>query len=433
VATDDAGLDVVLEVIEQEAGFLMPDRVEGKRCYRYSRQRAREQIAKKLFHDYCSVILWKKAEVEVSWHLRFGGVSGGFTLLLYCAPLGFFRKGGDAEARCQQVARVVRALCKRLGPVEYGFAHSEADALLGSDPRVKSSRSPPGAYEVYWLNVYGKQLVEKLGRERVLSVPGHVVEELPCGGVLWLSRRTVEDFDSEEARRAQARCLVHLRPELRLEEVERGLLERSQAFQPVEKRFEPDIAELIERIIERMTKLATRRKEIEKYNAYRPPPVEEWGPAEGVKSDVGKTEAEGLEGRYAQQAEYLIALLHTQAPSVLGQEEGSVVDVDEYVWAERWADFYAGKLEERQGRLVPILGGYLGELLVKHLGGRWVPRKALVEAAVVVGDKAWYPFLRASRLLDAPDKPLDFTLSQFYREAARQARNPRPPTPLAQP
>jgi hypothetical protein len=68
-----------------------------------------------------------------------------------------------------------------------------------------------------------------------------------------------------------------------------------------------------------------------------------------------------------------------------------------------------------------MLGAYLGELLIKHLGGRWVPRRSLLESAVVVGPRAWLPFLRAHHLLQAPDAPLDFTLSQLFHQAVRLA------------
>ncbi|MBN1209485.1 MAG: hypothetical protein JXB05_31830 [Myxococcaceae bacterium] len=425
VAAGVEGLDAVLEVIEREAGFLMPDKVAGagKRGFRYSRQRAREQL-RQITPVFQSVILFKeKSDMEASWSLHFGGVRGGLHVDLHASPLNFFRQEEAAEARCQQVVCVVRALCQRLGPVEQGFAHSYTDTLLG-DPRTTDPTSPPGAYEAWWLNVYGKQLVDALGRQRVLSLPAHLVEPLPCGGVLWLSRPTLADFDSPEARRAQARCLVHLRPELRLEEVERALLERSLAFQPLEKDFDPDIAGLIERILQRMTGLSTRRKEIERYNRYRPPPVSEWRPAHEVQPDV-EDPARKI-AFYEVQAESLIAVLHCELPSVLSQEPGSIIEVDDYVGRERWAESMASMPPEKQVRLVPMLGAYLGELLVKHLGGRWVPRQNLLEAAVVVGPRAWLPFLRAHHLLQVPSnslgKSLDFTLCQLFHQAARLAR-----------
>ncbi len=128
---------------------------------------------------------------------------------------------------------------------------------------------------------------------------------------------------------------------------------------------------------------------------------------------------------YEVQAEGLIAVLHTQFPSVLGQEPGSIIDVDDYVVRERWAEFLPYMPPDKRDRLVPMLGGYLGELLIKHLGGRWVPRRSLLESAVVVGPRAWLPFLRAHHLLQAPGTAqrecLDFTLSQLFHQAVRLA------------
>jgi hypothetical protein len=275
LAAGPEGLERVLEIIERATGFLMPDTVFGKRGYRYSRQRAREQLSK-ISPTLDSLILSKeKGDVEGSVSLDFGGTQGGLTVRSSYSPLRFFREESAAESRCQQVVRFARALCHELGPVDYGIGHSYADFILGNDPHTRDPTSPAGAYEAFWLNVYGKPLVESLGRQRVLALPAHSVEPLPCGGVLWLSCPTMADFDSPQARAAQARCLVHLRPELRLEEVERTLLDRSIAFQPVERQFDPDISGVIELLLKRTTGLSTLRKEIERYNRYRPPPVTE--------------------------------------------------------------------------------------------------------------------------------------------------------------
>jgi hypothetical protein len=423
VASSEAGLDSVLEVLEKEAGFLKPDKVAGKRKYRYTRQRAHEELVLNTFQGSSWLLLERKAEPRALWAPSLGGQGPGLWLHLTASPLSFFRQEETAQARCAQVVHVVRALCHRLGPVDYGLAHSRADSSLGTDPHTTDPTSPPGVYEVYWLNVYGKPLVDSLGRQGVLSLPAHSVEPLPCGGVLWLSSPTLADFDSPRARGAQARCLVHLRPELRLGEVERNLLERSLAFQPLEKRFDPDIAGVIELILQRMTGLSTRRREIERYNLYRPPAVAEWRAAHEVLSDV--EDPPSKVAFYEVQAESLIALLHSEIPSALGQEPGSIIQVDDYVGRERWAEFAEYMPPSQRVRLVPMLGGYLGELLVKHLGGRWVPRRSLLEAAVVVGPRAWLPFLRAHHLLQAPSnslgKSLDFTLSQLFHQAVRQA------------
>jgi hypothetical protein len=419
LAVGPAGLEAVLETIEQESGFLMPAKVVGRRTFRYSRQRAREQLMR-VTDTFESLLLAKeKGEPQGVWSLRFGGVRGGFHMDLHWSPLSFFRQEETAQNRCQHLVRVVRALCQRLGPVDYGFAHSGADTSLSSDPHTTDPTSPPGAYEAYWLNIYGKPLVDSLGRQRVLSLPAHSIEPLPCGGVLWLSRPTLADFDSPQARRAQALCLTHLRPELGLEDVERSLLERSLAFQPLDKHFDPDISGVIELILQRSTDLSSRRKEIERYNLFRPPPVSEWLPAHQVQSDV-EDPARKI-GFYETMAEGLIAVLHTQIDSALSETPGSIIEVDDYVLRERWAEFYEHMSLDQRARLVPMLGAYLGELLIKHLNGRWVPRNSLLEAAVVVGPRAWLPFLRAHHLIHSPNAPLDFTLSQLFHQAVRLA------------
>jgi hypothetical protein len=60
-------------------------------------------------------------------------------------------------------------------------------------------------------------------------------------------------------------------------------------------------------------------------------------------------------------------------------------------------------------------------LLVHRLGGRWVPRSKPDEAAVVVGDRAWLPFVRARHHVQSRQAALDFSLTQLYRHASRRS------------
>ena len=57
------------------------------------------------------------------------------------------------------------------------------------------------------------------------STPAWRVEELPNGCVLLVTWPTAADFASDEARRAQARAHVHLRPDLDFDTVLRRLPE----------------------------------------------------------------------------------------------------------------------------------------------------------------------------------------------------------------
>ena len=68
---------------------------------------------------------------------------------------------------------------------------------------------------------------------------------------------------------------------------------------------------------------------------------------------------------------------------------------------------------------VPAVGAYLGEVLVRHLGGEWIARQKLEEAQVRVGSRVWLPFVRAHRYMRSRQALLDFSLTQLYRVAAR--------------
>ncbi|HVE83082.1 MAG TPA: helix-turn-helix domain-containing protein, partial [Myxococcales bacterium] len=88
-------------------------------------------------------------------------------------------------------------------------------------------------------------------------------------------------------------------------------------------------------------------------------------------------------------------------------------------WRETWPSTFE---REKIDRLVPPIGAYLGEVLVRNLGGEWVPRQKLEESQVRVGHRAWLPFVRAWRYMRTDQSLLDYSLTQLYREAERHRR-----------
>ena len=241
-------------------------------------------------------------------------------------------------------------------------------------------------------------------------------ESISGGGVLLLTRATPLDFASDDARSAQARALARLTGAAEADVLQR-LRERSRRLAPVEKNFDPDIADVLELLLETELPI-TRGREIERWNRFRvPSPTEQRPAAEQPASDVADA-AEAI-GRYeSMYAEQLIALLHEYLPEIVRADSSSLPAVDEH--------FYRGDYPKHFERrhidsdLVPAVGGCLGMLLVKHLGGRWVPRQNLDETAVIVGDRAWLPFLRARHYLASKDSVLTHSLTQLYRAAARR-------------
>ncbi|WP_224368524.1 hypothetical protein [Hyalangium versicolor] len=283
------------------------------------------------------------------------------------------------------------------------------------DDEQMRARVPQSIDRVHWLNLYGPHMVEKIGRERMLSTPAFLLEELPGGAVLWLTRPTPADFASEEARLAQARALVHLRPELKLEDTLATLRHRSLAFVPVEPRFDTDIADLLTLTLQR-SGLDKKHWDVERLNQYHPPQPSEWLAAhQAPKPDVPDV-PEAIRLYEHQYAEQLAALLHTEVPSVMKGSPESLPQIDYFLWWRGWGHQLP---EAERELLVDSLGAYLGMVMVHTLGGTWVPRRQLAEAAVIVGDKAWLPFVRARHLVQSRQAVLDFSLTQLFRHARR--------------
>jgi hypothetical protein len=412
-------LEPFLEALEKYADGWMPDIVNGKRRRTYSRSSFWKALEERRDENSTDLGLYR-----TEWPALDGRL--GLWLLprppeldihLRVKPLSFFVE----KERCRQFIEMVRAWAARY-PVSHASAHSTADRELAGDPdfgREKEIWHRDGfdkVYEVFWLNVFGPKLVETVGRERMLSTPAHRVEELPNGSVLLVTRPTAADFASEEARLAQARAHVHLRPELDFETVLRTLRERSAALVPVAPRFHPDVASLLLRVVDRFA-IHERQRKIAEFNAWQPPEPEEWHPADAaLPSDVENPER-AIE-QYSLHAEHLVAILHTEVPSVFKQTPESLTDIDFYFWRE---DFPKTRLREvLDEHVVPAVGAYLGQVLVHHLGGQWMPRKKLMEAGVLVGHRVWFPFVRAWRYMRSCESLLDYSLTRLYREAERR-------------
>jgi hypothetical protein len=417
------GLDAVLDFIESLDAELRPQTLYLSRKRKYSRQLVHERLHECRVGANIFLILGRSQPLDEGLLINLidpGNEDTRFSVDLTLHPFAAVRESNRTEEHARRILSLVRSFAQRF-PISYGLAHSRTDFYLCSDPHRTNPFSPKRVYEAYWLNVYGPRLVEELGRQRLMSTPAAHMEELPGGAVLWLTRPTPADFDSEEARLAQARALVHLRPESKLEETLFTLRQRSLAFTPLPVQFDEDVADILWRKVEHEG-LMTRRENVKRFNAYRPPPVSEWLPvAQAPTPDVANVQQaiDTYEGQYAEQ---LIALLGKDVPAVMDGTVEALPQVDYHFWHFGWGRRLP---DEEKEILISALGAWLGMFLVHTLGGRWVPRRALDEAAVVVGDRAWLPFLRARHALQGREAPLDSSCTQLFRLASRLAR-PRP-------
>lgn len=411
-------LEPLLQVLESHAGEWMPDVVTGRRQRRYSRDAFWKALGEGDGERYshCGLSLAKWPAMDMSLGLCLDPLQPRMDLQLKVAPLSFFSE----EEQCRRFVEMVRAWAVRY-PVAYAAAHSMADDQLsgapnfGRDDEMESRDGFDKVYEVFWLNVFGPALVESIGRERVLSTPAHRVEALPNGAVLVVTWPTLADFASEQARLAQARALVHLRPNLSLDTVLSRLRERSSRLAPVAPHFHPDVALLLARVVERAPS-HLRQRRIAELNAWQPPEPGEWCPVEcALPSDVDAPDV--AREHYATLAEHLVALLHTQVPSVFDTTPESLTDIDFHFWREDFPTRYPREVIEAYA--IPGVGAYLGEVLVRHLGGEWLPRRQLSEVQVRVGRRVWFPFRLARHYLATRQSLLDHSLTRLFLVAGR--------------
>ncbi|QQR43408.1 hypothetical protein JKA73_30900 [Myxococcus xanthus] len=157
-------------------------------------------------------------------------------------------------------------------------------------------------------------------------------------------------------------------------------------------------------------------------DAARAQQMEEWLPVEAASScDV--EDVEGAVEHYSLLAEYLVALLHVPVPSVFESTRGSLADIDAHFWEENFPESFARwKIDEST---VPLVGAFLGEVLVRRLGGQWVPRARLEESQVRVGDSVCLPFVRAYCYMRSRQSLREYSLAQFYMEAEARCRGVR--------
>ncbi|WP_002627638.1 hypothetical protein [Cystobacter fuscus] len=414
----ESELEPFLQALEEYAHGWMPDVVEGKRRRKYSRASFWKALQESRDDNGAPLGLYrtKWPALDMSLWLWLESQPSKLDITINVKPLSFFAD----ETRCHRFVEMVRAWASRY-PVSHAMAHSMADTELTDSPdfgRDKETRRRDGfdkVYEVSWLNVFGPKLVESVGRERVLSTPAWRVEELPNGSVLLVLWPIAADFASQEAREAQARAHVHLRPELHWPTVLRTLRERSATLAPVEPRFPPDLAPLLSRVVDRFA-IHERQRKIAEFNAWRPPEPDEWLPLrDALPPDV--EDPERVLASYRLLAEHLVAMVHSDVPSIFKQTPESLTDLDFFFWRE---DFPETRLRHvLDEHVVPAVGAYLGQVLVEHLGGQWLPRQKLGEAQVRVGQRVWWPMVRARRYLRSRQSLLDFSLSQLFLSAER--------------
>jgi hypothetical protein len=407
-------IDELFTALKMHASEFMPEQAHlGRSLRKFSVDAVKRYLSTESSKS-ASLGLYRKADPSMTSSFYFIGGNAPLGLRFHMTvPFPYFEDPVHAEERSRTYVSLISALVEVCHPI-YGYAHSGADFFLGTDPHKKNPHAPKQVYEVHWLNIYGASMVEQIGRERVLTTPVPYIKEFPDGSVLFLSSLTPAGYAADEARVVQARALAHLRDDITEEEALARLHARSAILAPVERHWDPDIADLLDLTLQDIPYVDLQQW-IAELNAYHPPEVSEWLTAQdALPSNVADVNAtiDHYEGLYAEQ---LAAFLRKDVPEVMNASSASLPLIDYYFWHHDYPSDHKRTVIDED--LVPAIGAYLGLVMVRHLGGRWVPRGNLDESQVIVGDRAWLPFLRARHYMQSKQAVLDYSLTKFYRTA----------------
>ncbi len=332
------------------------------------------------------------------------------TSVSWLASLSLFAGPGTAAVFVDFIAALAREI-----PCTYGYANETFDIDLGERPLIPS-QVPDRPSDVYWLNLFGSDMVERIGRDRVKSTPAHRLELFPDGGAMVVAHLSPLDYWRPEAADARAAALAHVRPDVPLEAARERYRKRAETLMPVERDWDPDLEHLIREAVDREP-LENRRKREQDFNGFRPP-VTEWAPADEAPPAELDPFDEG--DKYSGWSGDLDIVAHSNEVDIANSDEPEFLALlDRHFWQDSY-DYF--ETQSNRDKIVRLVGAALGGMLVDSLDGEWRPRKNLEETSVIVGDRAWFPFKRARNLAKDKDSVLQHSLYKLYREAERHAR-----------
>lgn len=259
---------------------------------------------------------------------------------------------------------------------EYGWAehvavkHGNAFDRLHWDPFEPSF--------VTWANFFGPALVERLGRERLLSAPAHQVRELPNGSVmLTVAANPIEQLEPE-VQETIARVKAHL-----------GILSPSERATPEEvAAFEAQVAAREAEMKQRIEEAFRRAREETAAEMKRQ--------AEGCVEGVRHFWRESLDFSPA-----------------------SLAIVDRLIAT----GFSAEEDDETIQTAVQAFGAYVGEVLRRHLGGVWHDEEMRGQPVLLgVGrsKQRLEPFRAVRRRFQERGQVQGFTLVEWFEAKRRE-------------
>jgi hypothetical protein len=208
VAGSDA-VTALLTEFAQAAHELVPEEIRANEQSLPFSVEAAKQVLHTAASDLVTMHLLGDRVPELLYTLAFLGTKAPLGLWISAsASLSWFDSA--MPERSSHLVELVAGLSNLCRPT-YGFAHSNGDGTVKVDPHFRDPYAANGVYAAYWLNVYGKDLVDKIGPERMGSTTVAYRQELRSGGMLWLTSMGPQEYANPKVQSLRNAALVHLR------------------------------------------------------------------------------------------------------------------------------------------------------------------------------------------------------------------------------
>jgi hypothetical protein len=366
-----------VNILISEGDFLLPQKYDSREPERYVFEA--NNLAK-LFEIWASDTGWlslKRQKPFLWWmliqnwryreHRQFNQIMSGFDERYF--------------AKEDNVVKLL-SCAKRLyvwGNMTYGYICHEQDwsrkNYFGIPTKVASGKTVStggldlreGLPGIYWANLFGPIYVDFFGREKFLTAPAYHKEELPDGGFLLLTAPSPLDYGRPEVQALEEALIDHLGRD--------AFFEKAYPEKPCQ--------------VPHFT--------FNQAAFGRPIEIVAYDPISEVIPDPY---------RFVQEAPLLAEALIRRFQGKLDYSPESLKQVDDFILKRSYRRPEPWRRGEEGVRLMQELTAYYGEVLRRHLGGRWVvddrgegnkPHPAVIFTVVGVPQME-YPFARVDRL-----------------------------------
>jgi hypothetical protein len=384
----------LIQLFVDEGGPFAPDRFDAREPVkkRLSTSNLGEAAELLVGTGQSGWILLKNSKTRAIVSLRWSEVSAAEWLMQLDENLVRTQKQVDS------LVSFLTALCKT-HPVFFGggaidaeweaknwlieeTVHSKRTVRLGVDVDA----CLPG---IYWLTIFGNEVVQFFGREKLKSLPARRVVDLGDAGLMLLLGDRPTDRRLDQLVQEDQSLIQALGADYFFDIADRDRPCKSIPSQEGSLATLGVQAALGSTPMPQDTARTQHRASELNIGRYERETVDDPHLAKFENRPVLSVEGDQYEDIEVLAGD-VVVYLHDEIPALFEFSRQALVELDNYFLHHPPNQAFKRNFLERQ--LLPAVGAYFGKVLVRQLGGRWVNRRIIGKTAVSVGRYQVLPF-----------------------------------------